>query len=87
MKPSYVLEAIGLPEDEINNVVRFTFGENTREEIDIAIEEVKKAINLLRKFKQPKKYYFYLYLAKFFIYKACTRILTGITCYFLSLNF
>ena len=51
LKPSYVLEAIGLPEDEINSVVRFTFGENTREEIDIAIEEVKKAINLLRKFK------------------------------------
>ena len=51
LKPSYVLEAIGLPEDEINNVVRFTFGENTREEIDIAIEEVKKAINLLRKLK------------------------------------
>ena len=51
LKPSYVLEAIGLPKDEINSVVRFTFGENTREEIDIAIEEVKKAINLLRKFK------------------------------------
>lgn len=51
LKPSYVLEAIGLPKDEINSVVRFTFGENTREEIDIAIEEVKKAINLLRKLK------------------------------------
>ena len=51
LKPSYVLEAIRLPKDEINSVVRFTFGENTREEIDIAIEEVKKAINLLRKFK------------------------------------
>ena len=49
LKPSYVVEAIGLPEDEINNVVRLTFGENTREEIDIAIEEVKKAINLLRR--------------------------------------
>ena len=51
LKPSYVLEAIGLPEDEINSVVRFTFGKNIREEINIAIEEVKKAINLLRKFK------------------------------------
>ena len=51
LKPSYVLEAIGLPEDDINSVVRFTFGEDTREEIDIAIEEVKKAVNLLRKFK------------------------------------
>jgi cysteine sulfinate desulfinase/cysteine desulfurase-like protein len=40
-----------LYKDEINNVVRFTFGENTREEIDIVIEEIKKAINLLRKLK------------------------------------
>lgn len=51
LKPSYVLEAIGLPEDEINSVVRFTFGEDTIEDIDIAIEEVKKAITLLRKLK------------------------------------
>lgn len=51
LKPSYVLEAINIPKEDINSVVRFTFGENTREEIDIAIEAIKKTVTLLRKFK------------------------------------
>lgn len=51
LKPSYVLEAIGLPKDDINSVVRFTFGENTKEEVDIAIETIKKTVNLLRRLK------------------------------------
>lgn len=51
LKPSYVLEAIGVPKEDINSVVTFSFGENTRDEIDTAIEEVKKIVNLLRKFK------------------------------------
>ena len=50
-KPSYVLEAINVPKEDINSIVRFTFGENTNEEIAIAIESIKKTIALLRKFK------------------------------------
>ncbi len=51
LKPSYVLEAINIPKEDINSIVRFTFGEETMEEIDIVIESIKKVITLLRKLK------------------------------------
>lgn len=51
LKPSYVLEAVNIPKEDINSVVRFTFGEETNEEVDIVINELKKVITLLRKFK------------------------------------
>lgn len=51
LKPSYVLEAINIPKEDMNSVVRFTFGENTNEEIDIAIEAIKKTVSLLRRLK------------------------------------
>ena len=50
-KPSYVLEAINIPKEDINSIVRFTFGENTNEEIDITIEAIKKIVSLLRRLK------------------------------------
>ena len=50
-KLSYVLEAINVPKEDINSVVRFTFGENTNEEIDIAIESIKKTVSLLKRLK------------------------------------
>jgi cysteine desulfurase len=43
---SYVLNAIGVPSD---NVVRFTFDNNTKEEIDIVVNELIKIVNLLRR--------------------------------------
>lgn len=43
---SHVLEAIGI---KANNVVRFTFDNNTKEEIDNVINELIKIITLLRK--------------------------------------
>ena len=50
-KPSYVLEAINVPKEDINSVVRFTFGENTNEEIDFAVESIKRVVGLLRRLK------------------------------------
>lgn len=51
LKPSYVLEAINVPKEDINSIVRFSFGEEKIEEIDIVIEEVKKIVSLLRRLK------------------------------------
>ena len=48
LKPSYVLDAVGIPKEDINSVVRFTFGENTKEEIDMVIDLIKKTIGQLR---------------------------------------
>ena len=49
MKPSYVLEAINLPEEDLHSVVRFTFGEeNTKEEVDIVVNELSNIIKILR---------------------------------------
>jgi cysteine desulfurase len=42
---SHVLLALGLSNKEAQSAVRFSFGKfNTREEIDIMIDELKKAI-------------------------------------------
>jgi cysteine sulfinate desulfinase/cysteine desulfurase-like protein len=43
-KGSYVLDAIGLGEDA-RSVVRFTFGDNTKEEIDYVVDNCVKIIN------------------------------------------
>ena len=43
---SYVLNAIGIPSD---NVIRFTFDNNTKEEIDIIVNELIRIIKLLRR--------------------------------------
>ena len=55
LKPSYVLEAINIPKEDINSVVRFTFGENTNEEIDFVINELIRIVNLFREFNNLKK--------------------------------
>lgn len=48
-KPSYVLEALGLPEDVINGTVRFTIGgENTVEDIDYTVDTLKEIVGKLR---------------------------------------
>lgn len=49
LEPSHVLLALGLPEELAHGSIRFSFGKhNTEEEIDYAVEELKKAVEKLR---------------------------------------
>ena len=48
MEVSHVLQAIGMGEDA-KSVVRFTFGDNTKEEVDVGVEELVKICKKLRK--------------------------------------
>lgn len=49
LEPSHVLLALGLPEELAHGSIRFSFGKhNTVEEIDYAVEELKKAVERLR---------------------------------------
>lgn len=49
LEPSHVLLALGLPEELAHGSIRFSFGKhNTIEEIDYAVEELKKAVQRLR---------------------------------------
>ena len=49
LEPSHVLLALGLPEELAHGSIRFSFGKhNTIEEIDYAVEELKKAVERLR---------------------------------------
>lgn len=49
LEPSHVLLALGLPEELAHGSIRFSFGKhNTVEEIDYAVEELKKAVCRLR---------------------------------------
>ena len=47
MEVSHVLKAIGMSEDA-KSVVRFTFGDNTKAEVDIVVEELVKICKKLR---------------------------------------
>ncbi|MBR5192578.1 MAG: cysteine desulfurase [Clostridia bacterium] len=50
LEPSHVLLSLGLPEGLAHGSIRFTFGKhNTMEEVDYAVEEIKKAVERLRK--------------------------------------
>ena len=49
-KPSHVLKAIGLTDDQIKGALRVTFGEfNTKEEVDYLVENLEKSVKKLRK--------------------------------------
>lgn len=51
LEPSHVLKAIGLPKGDLYSVVRFTFGENTIEEVDTVISELIGIVKMLRSMK------------------------------------
>lgn len=59
LEPSHVLMAIGLPSDVAQGTVRFSFGtNNTKEEIDYVVEQLKKSVSKLRSMspiRAPKK--------------------------------
>lgn len=49
LEPSHVLLALGLPEELAHGSIRFSFGKhNTIDEVDYAVETLKKAVNRLR---------------------------------------
>src|SRR5207237_4894853 len=49
VEPSYVLRALGVPDDLAQSSIRFGLGRfNTEEEVDFAIEEVVTAVKRLR---------------------------------------
>ncbi|MBI2265242.1 MAG: IscS subfamily cysteine desulfurase [Armatimonadetes bacterium] len=53
-EPSYVLQAIGVPEDLARSSIRFGLGRfNTREEVDIVADEVIRAVRSLREMSSP----------------------------------
>lgn len=50
LEPSYVLMACGITTDEAQSSIRFTFGkENTKEEINYAVEKIAEAVTSMRK--------------------------------------
>jgi len=56
LKASYVLQAIGLVDDNLNSNIRFSLGKfNTKEEIDYTVDTLKKTIARLRQFTPIKK--------------------------------
>lgn len=48
LEPSHVLKAVGLLKDDLYSIVRFTFGENTIEEVDTVISELAEIVKMLR---------------------------------------
>ncbi len=49
VEPSYVLLAMGLDEEDVNGSFRVTLGkENTSDDVDLAVEAIKEAVEILR---------------------------------------
>jgi len=49
LEPSYVLRALGLNDELAHSSLRFSFGRfTTDEEVDYAVEQVRKAVDKLR---------------------------------------
>ena len=49
IKPSYVLKEIGLSDIEARSVIRFSFNQNTKDEVDYVVQEIKNGVEILRK--------------------------------------
>lgn len=53
-EPSHVLKAIGLFDDDIASTIRFTFGDQTRDDVDFVVSNLIEIINILNKFNKTK---------------------------------
>lgn len=53
-EPSHVLKAIGLSDDDIASTVRFTFGNQTKDDVDFVVDNLVEIVGILRKFNKTK---------------------------------
>lgn len=51
-KPSHVLRAVGLSDEDIASTVRFTFGDQTKDDVDFVVDNIVEIVGILRKFKK-----------------------------------
>jgi cysteine desulfurase len=51
-EPSHVLKAVGLSDEEVAGTVRFTFGDQTKEDVDFVVGNLVEIVGILRKFKK-----------------------------------
>lgn len=51
-EPSHVLKAIGMSDDDIASTVRFTFGDQTKDDVDFVVDNLVKIVGILRKFNK-----------------------------------
>ena len=53
-EPSYVLKAIGLSDEDIGSTVRFTFGDQTKDDVDFVVDNLVEIVRILKKFNNTK---------------------------------
>lgn len=53
-EPSHVLKAIGLSDEDIGSTVRFTFGDQTKEDVNFVVDSLVEIVGILRKFNKSK---------------------------------
>jgi cysteine desulfurase len=51
-EPSHVLKAIGMSDDDIASTVRFTFGDQTKDDVDFVVDNLVEIVGILRKFNK-----------------------------------
>lgn len=53
-EPSHVLKAIGMSDDDIASTVRFTFGDQTKDDVNFVVDNLVEIVGILRKFNKAK---------------------------------
>lgn len=53
-EPSHVLKAVGLSDDDIASTVRFTFDDQTKDDVDFVVDNLVEIVGILRKFNKTK---------------------------------
>lgn len=53
-EPSHVLKAVGLSDEDIGSTVRFTFGDQTKDDVDFVVDNLVEIVGILRKFNKAE---------------------------------
>ena len=48
-EPSHVLKAIGLSDEDVKSTIRFTFGEQTKDEVNYVVDSLIDIVKILNK--------------------------------------